>query len=292
MKNYNFNFEKRDHSFIVTVPSLRLDLRLPEDMAEEIGRIYGYDKIIPTIPKINFAPKDNVVYTKIKSIRADLIAKGYKEVMTYSFTNKGEIEVLASASDKNFLRTNLSDGLKASFEMNRLNMPILGLDEIKIFEIGTVFTKSGEEMHVAYTEKKEIKEINIKDYVVESAEEISRSGRGEAEEIRGPEIFSADGTVSTFKSWSTFPFITRDISVWAGEETTEEILKNLYQKNGTELLIMEPRLVDKFEKNGRTSYAFRLVFQAPNRTLTDAEINGILEQINSELSKLPNIEIR
>jgi hypothetical protein len=40
----------------------------------------------------------------------------------------------------------LTDGLKASFEMNRLNAPLLGIDAVKIFEIGTVFKKDKEEI--------------------------------------------------------------------------------------------------------------------------------------------------
>ena len=40
------------------------------------------------------------IFTKISAVREKLLADGYNEVMTYSFTNKGEVEVLASASDK------------------------------------------------------------------------------------------------------------------------------------------------------------------------------------------------
>ena len=89
---------------------------------------------------------------------------GYSEVMNSSFRNSGEVEVLASASDKNFLRTNLTDGLKESLKLNKTNAPFLGMKEIKIFEIGTVFGKNGEEMRVAYASDKEIKEMKLDEY--------------------------------------------------------------------------------------------------------------------------------
>jgi phenylalanyl-tRNA synthetase beta subunit len=38
------------------VPPLRLDLETEEDMAEEIGRVIGYDKLKSELPKINFKP--------------------------------------------------------------------------------------------------------------------------------------------------------------------------------------------------------------------------------------------
>jgi len=39
-------------------------------------------------------------------------------------------------------------------------------------------------------------------------------------------------------------------------------------------------LFDEFEKEGRTSYAFRLVFQSRERTLTDGEVGGIMNTLN------------
>src|SRR3989344_9086383 len=84
--------------------------------------------------------------------------------MTDTFCEKGEVEVLASASDKKFLRTNLSDGLKESLKLNQLNLPLLPMKDVKIFEIGTVFNGKGEEMHVAYVDKKGIQEVSLDDF--------------------------------------------------------------------------------------------------------------------------------
>src|SRR3989338_8728649 len=105
LKRYNFEYENKNREFKIVIPPTRFDLEIEEDMAEEIGRILGYDKIKPKIPKINFKPEINNTYEKICWVRNKLLSEGYSEVMTYSFCDKGEVEVLASASDKNFLRT-------------------------------------------------------------------------------------------------------------------------------------------------------------------------------------------
>ncbi|MCA9365303.1 hypothetical protein KC723_00235 [Candidatus Kaiserbacteria bacterium] len=45
-------------------------------------------------------------------------------------------------------------------------------------------------------------------------------------------------------------------------------------------------LFDEFSKDGRKSYAFRLVFQSPEKTLTDEEVNNIMEKINAAVAAL------
>jgi phenylalanyl-tRNA synthetase beta subunit len=58
------------------------------------------------------------------------------------------------------------------------------------------------------------------------------------------------------------------------------------------LLVKEPRLVDSFEKDGRLSLAYRLVFQSNDRTLTDEELQPITDAIYKKLSEQDGFEIR
>jgi phenylalanyl-tRNA synthetase beta subunit len=292
MHDYNFgyanDFEKGE--WTVTIPLYRRDLESRNDMAEEIGRWIGYDKVIPTIPKLSFVPKVNTTFENIQKAKDILIADGYREVMTYGFTNKGDVEVLASASDKNFLRKNLSDGVRESFNLNKLNAPFLGLNEIKIFEIGTVFSKDKEEIHVCFANKKEVKEMTLGEFVASSEILSERSSDllANTENTLGQTVSESTSDFATvmFKTWSTFPFMTRDISVWVPENVEGDDLKNIYKEFGTELLIREPQLVDKFTKEGRTSYAYRLIFQSYEKTLTDEEINVIMMNITDKITKL------
>src|SRR3989344_4836941 len=132
LKRYNFQYKENKGKFEILPPPMRLDLEIEEDMAEEIGRILGYDKVKGEIPEINFKPKINETYKNITFARNKLLSLGYNEVMTYTFSDKGEIELKNSASDKKFLRTNLSDGLRESIKLNQLNAQFLGMNEIKV----------------------------------------------------------------------------------------------------------------------------------------------------------------
>ena len=270
LKRYCFEFTENAGKFEIIVPSMRLDLVIEEDMAEEIGRILGYDKIKGKIPKINFKPKINEIYSKILWARNKLLSDGYNEVMTYTFCDKGEISVLASASDKKFLRTNLTDGLKESIKLNQANASLLGTEEVKIFEIGTVFKKNKEEMHVAFGDKKGIKEMNLDDFCKDTPLNFSLE----------PRTYNLE---TKFKMWSLFPFIARDVAVWVPEEIKSEKVAKIIKDNMGDMVIRGPELFDEFKKDDKISYAFRLVFQSYNRTLTDSEVNEIMTKITNKI---------
>ena len=274
--------------FEIVVPPMRLDLAIEEDMAEEIGRIMGYDKVIPNIPKINFKPKENEIYQKISLARNKLLNEGYSEIMTYAFCDKGEVSVLASASDKKFLRTNLSDGLKESIKLNNTNAPLLGLNDIKVFEIGTIFKKDHEEIHVAYESKKEVKEMSLDEYT-------SQVGKN-SDVVTHP----TDGTLAdhnfspsaSFHMWSLFPFIVRDVAVWVGEGVKSDEVVKIIKENMSNMVIRGPELFDEFKKDGKISYAFRLIFQSYDRTLTDVEINEVMTQITNKIKEKNDWQVR
>jgi phenylalanyl-tRNA synthetase beta subunit len=63
-------------------------------------------------------------------------------------------------------------------------------------------------------------------------------------------------------------------------------LKNILTEEGTSLLIKEPYLFDSFSKEGRTSFAYRLVFQSYEKTLTDEEVNPIMDNVTKKISSL------
>lgn len=287
LNRYNFEYTEKDEVFEITVPPMRMDLNIEEDMAEEIGRVLGYDKIKPEIPKIDFAPKQNEIYSKILWARNKLLGEGYEEVMTYTFRDKGEVEVLASASDKKFLRTNLSDGLKESMKLNQLNMPLLGMKEIKIFEIGTIFKKSGEEMRVAFANKKEIKEMTLDEYCSEMPEQDSLT-------LLKPSAgtFRQHNSAPVFKMWSLFPFIARDIALWVPEDVKSSNVEKFIKENMGDMVVRGPELFDEFKKDGKISYAFRTIFQSYDRTLTDAEVNDIMNKITEKLKENKDWQVR
>ncbi len=290
LQNYAYKFEKDREVFHIEIPAMRLDLSSISDVAEEFGRVIGYDMLTPVIPRINFDVKPNVLHEKIVLSRKILLENGYSEVMNYTFAKTGKVEVAYGASGEKFLRTNLSDEMKKSYELNRLNAPILGLDEIKIFEIGNVFPKLGvEETKIVIADKKGVKEFLVKDFAEKISDEKNLAQflilPKENENTKFINNFNAKYFTKNerFSAWSLFPFIARDVAVWVPENTDPKIILDIFFEHGKDLLARPPRLFDKFSKDGKTSFAFRLVFQAQNKTLTDAETYTIVDNINNTL---------
>ncbi len=286
LKRYDFKYTENDGVFEIVIPKMRLDLTISEDMAEEIGRIIGYDKIAPHIPKINFKVKQDETFAQISFAREKLLNDGYSEVITYMFRDKGEVSVLASASDKKFLRTNLSDGLKESIKLNTNNLPFLGIKEVKVFEIGKVFTKKGEGLNIAYGNKKEVKEISIDEFIEKQQENFSTFLQASLG------TFRHQNSPTVFHMWSLFPFIARDISVWVPEEVESNEVLKIIKNNTGNMVVRGPELFDEFKKDGKKSYAFRLVFQSYEKTLTDTEVNEVMIQITNKIKDNNGWQVR
>ncbi|KKR62426.1 hypothetical protein A3G48_04070 [Candidatus Nomurabacteria bacterium RIFCSPLOWO2_12_FULL_40_42] len=279
LNRYVFEYVYKKGKFEITIPPMRLDLATEEDMAEEIGRILGYNKVKENIPKIDFKPKINETYAKIISARNKLLNEGYSEVMTYTFCDQGEIEVKNSASDKKFLRTNLSDGFKESIKLNHANIALLGLKEIKVFEIGTVFTKNREQINVCYGDKKNITEVSLDDFCKNMSSNFSLK----------PITYNLE---TKFKMWSLFPFIVRDIAVFVLENVKSREVEKIIKKNMGNMVIRGPEIFDEFKKENKISYAFRLVFQSYDRTLTDIEVKGVMDKITEKIKENKGWQVR
>ncbi len=289
LNNYGYEYALDGETFTVAIPFNRIDITGAYDMVEEIGRVYGYntiDAVLPDLKAEPLSPSDSSpkvgepnlrlndsVYTKIQTIKTDLISQGYHEVMNYSFTKRGDYDVARGPVGKSALRTNLSDGLKLSYEMNRLNKDLLEIDDMKVFEIGTVFQSSGETINVAYIDKQGITETSISEYIVH---DISPK--------TSPTIGDEVEPFVQFKPWSDYPAITRDVAVWVLEGITAETVTHLITQYTGEYLVRGPRLFDTFSKDGKTSYAFRMVFQSFEKTLSESDITPIMDTIYTALS--------
>ena len=58
------------------------------------------------------------------------------------------------------------------------------------------------------------------------------------------------------------------------------------------MVIKGPELFDEFKKDGKTSYAFRLVFQSYDRTLTDQEVNEVMNTITEKITEQEGWQVR
>lgn len=136
--------------FSVIIPSWRSarDVSLKEDLAEEVARIYGYNKLKPVMPKADLTPPAandyKMLARKVKNILS--VGAGLAEVYNYSFTgadvlNKLKIDrslaiKLANplSEDLAFLRPSLAPGLLKNIKANQAAEA-----EIGIYEIGDIF---------------------------------------------------------------------------------------------------------------------------------------------------------
>ncbi|MEK9186323.1 MAG: hypothetical protein AAB885_01920, partial [Patescibacteria group bacterium] len=287
-----------------TIPAERLDLQIPEDLVEEIGRLYGYDKIpaekLPHLiggQAVKIKPAINKNFYWENRARQTLAKLSFSEIMTSSFRPKGELEIEKPlASDKAFLRTQLADQLASSLKLNTLNAPLLSLKEIKIFEIGKVFPKSGEETHLALNDFAEAKTA-LEKILGEKIVGQTRNGILEInlgaliEKLPMPterlNLSVPQGLAFRFRPISLYPFIVRDIAVFVPTDITADKLWTEIEKGiGQEKkLLANHYLFDEYQKADKKSFAFRLIFQASDRTLTDTEVNKIMEKVAVAVSE-------
>ena len=139
---------KKAENFVLTIPYERLDISIWEDVAEEVGRIYGFDKIPSIIPEISsFKAVVNKEYFYNEKIKNILIGLGFSEVITHILGGVGDLETLYPASkDRKYLRNDLTETLKDLLETNGHNADLLGLKSVKIFEIGKTFKDGVEKL--------------------------------------------------------------------------------------------------------------------------------------------------
>ena len=96
---------------VVTPPSFRLDIYREADLAEEVARIHGLDKIIPTpIKAVSGGTLVDDAYYKLEKINNELISLGLNECMNYSLIHKDRalVDAKFAESDLKKLKNPLS----------------------------------------------------------------------------------------------------------------------------------------------------------------------------------------
>lgn len=146
--------ESIDGGWQVTVPSHRFDIAIEADLLEELARIYGYEQlpVEPPVAQLTFSERPES-RLRARDFSQQLIAKGYREAMTYSFIDP-EMQVLFNpeqpavelinpiASDMGVMRTSILPGLVAAaiYNLNRQQT------RLKLFETGLGFQQKGRDL--------------------------------------------------------------------------------------------------------------------------------------------------
>ncbi|HMA78434.1 MAG TPA: phenylalanine--tRNA ligase subunit beta [Candidatus Paceibacterota bacterium] len=312
----------------VISPWERTDLAIEEDYIEEIGRLHGYQHVQAVAPTPRSLPEMEMnarqYYSEV--MRHTLLAAGFSEVITSSFRKKDEVQLKnALASDKRYLRSNLTKNITETLDTNASFADLLGTNDTRVFEIGTVFhkTETGIGEHVSLALGVRVKPSGYsgkEDAGVDQTIEVMNEALGT--NLPTPINAHASGTTKTgvafryekgvleidfthliktlpqpeaylpvtvgeaiqYQPFSTYPYVTRDIAMWVGESTPANEVETLLNEHAGPLRVRTTQF-DEFTKDGRTSLGFRLVFQSKEKTLTDSEVNAVMETIYTAVSE-------
>ena len=152
LEKLDFKYELKNDVFHITIPRRRLDVEANKaDIAEEIGRLYGYNNLSDTLPVVG--TKRGVYVGDValrKSISKRLRTLGLTEVRTYTlipedmsklfnYENKENLILPNPMSlDKSVIRTTILPSLLNTYEYNKARK----VDNILIYEIAKTYDKA------------------------------------------------------------------------------------------------------------------------------------------------------
>ena len=150
LENVEFQVAVEDGTLTVTAPFWRTDVETREDVVEEVGRLYGFDKLPLVLPQRSIKPvaKDQLLEFK-ERIRSSLAQAGGNEVLNYSFVHGDLLERSgqdkeqafqvgnALSPDLQYYRMSITPSLLEKVHMNSK----AGYDEFALFELGKAHAK-------------------------------------------------------------------------------------------------------------------------------------------------------
>jgi len=316
--------EAKDN-FTVTIPSWRArDLQIPEDIVEEVARMYGYHNIPSALPQLtpnHITDLTNEFYWENR-VKQALKYWGFTEVYTYSMvpetmyegnpTNAVKIQNPLS-EDWVYMRNTLVPSLLKTISENSTR------EEIKIFEIANVYHKRqnnlpSEEINLAgILKSSNITIFNIKGIFEQLAKDLEiknltfkTNGEGNMEinieatkigyaEILEKNLIDFECSITDLIKYATtkknytpipkYPALVEDMTFVFTEDTTVGEIIEIIKKQSQ--LIKNVELLDKY-KNTRT---FRITYQHIERNLTTIDIAPIREKIIKTL-KIKNLKLK
>jgi len=323
LRKLDFEVTDRTDKLLVKVPSFRLlDVKIEEDIIEEIARVYGYQRLPSILPPLN----ENLKFTRFETafywerrVKEALKYFGFTEVYTYSLVSEdlydGPIENALTlknplSSDMTFLRSSLIPSLLEVLGKNK------GREEIKIFEIACVYKKRQKDLpeeklllsgalkkpNVSFFEAKGILEALFEDLGIKGIKFKKRlDGAGGAEITRGKDYLGYIEPVSAdiidfeldfekATSFSTLKKVYNPIGKFPPiSEDLAVILKPdistidvAEEIKTTDPLIVNVSLLDRFE-DIRT---FHIVFQSTERNITKGDVGKVREKIKKRLIEM------
>lgn len=164
LERLDFPYTLTDGVFRVVIPKRRLDIDPNvNDIAEEIGRLYGYQKLVSTLPRVGIRRGEYVGDVKYrKAVSKRLRSLGFNEVKTYtlvspemswSFDYEGREKVVLPnpmSIDKSVVRTTLIPSLLNVYQYNKARK----VENVGIYEVAKTYDKNyQEESKIAFLMK-------------------------------------------------------------------------------------------------------------------------------------------
>lgn len=359
-RKLKFGYKSDGDLFVVSIPTRRGDINIPEDLIEEVGRIVGYNNILGKLPELNIRPGKRTKKAElIREIRNRLISLGLNQVLTYSLVSDkekdmflggaGEVITLMDplSEDRKHMRRSLISSLLGVYEYNSAR----NIKDVLIFEIGSSYyvedneyieeskvsgLLSGNYLTTSWKENKKVdfyvvKGIveNILDYlglsnrysfdskntlsdlhpyvsasVVVDREVIGYIGQVHPK-IKGTPTYVFELSIDKllnikvrgikYKEITKFPSVTKDLAFVMPLDMESKVVADLIKKVGGRLLesvhVFDVYTGDRIDSD-KKSVAYSLKFQDPNRTLTDDEVNKIIDEIVLRVQKGLSISLR
>ena len=149
LNRLDFKYTFDNGIFTVTIPSRRIDVEPNvNDIAEEIGRLYGYQNLVSTLPKGTIKKGEYVGDVNLrKSISKRLRELGLNEAKTYTLTNPSNAKLFKyddrvnltlpnpMSVDKSVIRTTIMPSLLDTYEYNKARK----VNDVNLYEIAKTY---------------------------------------------------------------------------------------------------------------------------------------------------------
>ncbi|MEE1131358.1 MAG: phenylalanine--tRNA ligase subunit beta [Caryophanon sp.] len=147
LKRLKFDVEAANGLLIVDAPTRRQDIKIEEDIVEEIARLYGYDEIPTTLPASNVPGRLSAYQAARRTVRNHLEGVGLFQAVTYSLTSAALSQKFAlqaeettrllmpMSEERSTLRQSLVPHLLEAAAYNVARSQ----ENVALYEIGSVF---------------------------------------------------------------------------------------------------------------------------------------------------------
>lgn len=158
IERLDYSYHVNEETILVSIPSIRTDLHIEQDLIEEVLRLKGFDAIPSTLPVL---PSTVGALTNEQSarrrIRALLCGYGVQEALTYTLTSQKNHEkgilpfdttvVLASpmSEDRKIVRSSILPSLLESVAYNHARSQ----KDVSFFELSNVYAQNYYEERLA-----------------------------------------------------------------------------------------------------------------------------------------------